>query len=133
MLSRDQIKARVWGPSHHGTVRTVDNFVLQLRSKLERDPGDEATRSYLSGLKVANIFIARLMYGLFLVGQFSVSVWAKSTFGPPTSRLNEVARASINFGFVASLLLGENKLSVWILIFVVNSFFKQMEINKRGK
>ncbi len=38
VLSRDQIQARVWGPSHHGTVRTVDNFVLQLRSKLERDP-----------------------------------------------------------------------------------------------
>jgi DNA-binding response OmpR family regulator len=38
VLSRDQIQARVWGPSHHGTVRTVDNFVLQLRAKLEIDP-----------------------------------------------------------------------------------------------
>ena len=37
-LSRDEIQARVWGPSHHGTLRTIDNFLLQLRSKLESDP-----------------------------------------------------------------------------------------------
>jgi DNA-binding response OmpR family regulator len=28
----------VWGPGHHVTLRTIDNFVLQLRSKLEQDP-----------------------------------------------------------------------------------------------
>ncbi len=38
VLSRDQIQSRVWGPSHHGTPRTIDNFVLQLRTKLEDDP-----------------------------------------------------------------------------------------------
>lgn len=38
VLSREQIQARVWGPSHHGTPRTIDNFILQLRSKLEDDP-----------------------------------------------------------------------------------------------
>jgi DNA-binding response OmpR family regulator len=37
VLSREQIRARVWGPEHHGTLRTIDNFLLQLRSKLERD------------------------------------------------------------------------------------------------
>ncbi|MEN9580453.1 MAG: hypothetical protein RJA70_3462 [Pseudomonadota bacterium] len=46
VLTRDQIKARVWGPSHHGTVRTIDNFLLQLRSKLERDP--QAPRTLLT-------------------------------------------------------------------------------------
>lgn len=40
VLSRDEIKAYVWGPSHHGTVRTIDNFILQLRNKLEHDPQD---------------------------------------------------------------------------------------------
>ena len=35
--SRDQIKARVWGPGHHGTQRTIDNFLAQLRAKLEPD------------------------------------------------------------------------------------------------
>ena len=40
VLSREQIQANVWGPGHHGTTRTVDNFLLQLRSKLEDDPGD---------------------------------------------------------------------------------------------
>lgn len=38
VLTRDEIKSRVWGPSHHGTVRTIDNFLLQLRNKLEKDP-----------------------------------------------------------------------------------------------
>jgi len=37
-LSRDAIFARVWGPSHHGTPRTIDNFIQQLRAKLEVDP-----------------------------------------------------------------------------------------------
>jgi DNA-binding response OmpR family regulator len=38
VLSREQILSRVWGPGHHGTLRTIDNFVLQLRNKLEADP-----------------------------------------------------------------------------------------------
>jgi DNA-binding response OmpR family regulator len=37
-LSRDTIFRRVWGEKHHGTPRTVDNFLQQLRSKLEDDP-----------------------------------------------------------------------------------------------
>lgn len=38
VLSREQLMAAVWGPSHHGTVRTIDNFVLRLRDKLEDNP-----------------------------------------------------------------------------------------------
>src|SRR5579864_3637636 len=38
VLSRDDIFRRVWGPNHHGTARTVDNFIQQLRAKIERDP-----------------------------------------------------------------------------------------------
>lgn len=41
-LSREEIFRRVWGPNHHGTPRTVDNFIQQLRSKLEADPQDPA-------------------------------------------------------------------------------------------
>ncbi len=37
-LSREDIFRRVWGPNHHGTARTVDNFIQQLRAKLEVDP-----------------------------------------------------------------------------------------------
>jgi DNA-binding response OmpR family regulator len=40
VLSREQIQAKVWGPGHHGTTRTVDNFLLQLRAKLEEDPAN---------------------------------------------------------------------------------------------
>ncbi len=38
VLSRQDIQNHVWGPEHHGTLRTIDNFLLQLRSKLEDDP-----------------------------------------------------------------------------------------------
>lgn len=38
VLSRDEIFRRVRGPNHHGTPRTVDNFIQQLRAKLEPDP-----------------------------------------------------------------------------------------------
>jgi DNA-binding response OmpR family regulator len=37
-LGREAIFTRVWGPTHHGTPRTIDNFVQQLRAKLEPDP-----------------------------------------------------------------------------------------------
>jgi DNA-binding response OmpR family regulator len=37
VLSRREIFERVWGPNHHGTPRTIDNFVAQLRQKLEPD------------------------------------------------------------------------------------------------
>ena len=36
--SRAQIFTSVWGEEHHGTHRTIDNFVAQLRGKLEEDP-----------------------------------------------------------------------------------------------
>ena len=39
VLTREQIQTKVWGPLHHGTQRTIDNFILQLRAKLE-DPGE---------------------------------------------------------------------------------------------
>lgn len=42
VLSRQQIFDSVWGPNHHGTPRTIDNFVAQLRSKLEKDPQNPA-------------------------------------------------------------------------------------------
>jgi DNA-binding response OmpR family regulator len=38
--SREEILSRVWGPQHHGTLRTIDNFMLQLRTKLEADPAE---------------------------------------------------------------------------------------------
>jgi DNA-binding response OmpR family regulator len=36
-LTREEVLLKVWGPGHHVTLRTIDNFVLQLRSKLEAD------------------------------------------------------------------------------------------------
>jgi DNA-binding response OmpR family regulator len=38
VLTRDEIFRAVWGPNHHGTPRTIDNFLQQLRAKLEDDP-----------------------------------------------------------------------------------------------
>lgn len=38
VLSRQAIFEHVWGDDHHGTLRTIDNFISQLRQKLEDDP-----------------------------------------------------------------------------------------------
>ena len=40
VLTREDILTRVWGVGHHGTLRTIDNFMLQLRTKLETDPAE---------------------------------------------------------------------------------------------
>ena len=40
VLSREEILTQVWGVGHHGTLRTIDNFLLQLRSKLEKDSAE---------------------------------------------------------------------------------------------
>jgi DNA-binding response OmpR family regulator len=38
VLAREDIFRQVWGGNHHGTPRTVDNFMQQLRAKLEDNP-----------------------------------------------------------------------------------------------
>ena len=38
VLSRQQIVEAAWGPNYFGTQRSVDNFLAQLRAKLEDDP-----------------------------------------------------------------------------------------------
>jgi DNA-binding response OmpR family regulator len=40
VLTREAIFRKVWGENHHGTPRTIDNFMQQLRSKLETDPAN---------------------------------------------------------------------------------------------
>jgi DNA-binding response OmpR family regulator len=37
-LSREQLMQAVWGIDYYGTARTVDNFIVRLRDKLEEDP-----------------------------------------------------------------------------------------------
>ncbi len=37
-LSREQLMQAVWGIDYFGTARTVDNFIVRLREKLETDP-----------------------------------------------------------------------------------------------
>ena len=36
-FTREQLMLAVWGVDHHGTPRTVDNFVARLRAKIEKD------------------------------------------------------------------------------------------------
>jgi DNA-binding response OmpR family regulator len=38
VVTRKDLVDRVWGPGHKVTLRTVDNFLAQLRAKLEPDP-----------------------------------------------------------------------------------------------
>jgi two-component system, OmpR family, alkaline phosphatase synthesis response regulator PhoP len=39
-FSRDELLLAAWGYGYEGTARTVDNFISQLRAKLEPDPED---------------------------------------------------------------------------------------------
>ena len=38
VLKREELLKQVWGIQHRGSKRTVDNFIAQLRAKLEDDP-----------------------------------------------------------------------------------------------
>jgi two-component system response regulator VicR len=38
VISRDELLDKVWGYEHYPCTRTVDNHMLKLRQKLERDP-----------------------------------------------------------------------------------------------
>jgi two-component system alkaline phosphatase synthesis response regulator PhoP len=37
-VSRDQLLDKVWGYDHFPTSRTVDNYIVKLRKKIEDDP-----------------------------------------------------------------------------------------------
>lgn len=50
VLSREEIQTQVWGPEHHGTLRTIDNFMMQLRTKLETDPTEPETLMTVRGV-----------------------------------------------------------------------------------
>ena len=39
-VSRDQLLTNVWGYDESVSTRTVDNFILKLRQKIEKDPAD---------------------------------------------------------------------------------------------
>ena len=38
VISRDELLNEVWGYQNYPSTRTVDNHILKLRQKLERDP-----------------------------------------------------------------------------------------------
>jgi DNA-binding response OmpR family regulator len=38
VISRDELLSQVWGYHNYPSTRTVDNHILKLRQKLERDP-----------------------------------------------------------------------------------------------
>lgn len=40
VVSRDRLLAEVWGHQREVATRTVDNFIVRLRKKIEADPGD---------------------------------------------------------------------------------------------
>ena len=49
VLSRERLLRDVWGLRAAGSPRTVDNFVAQLRSKLEDDPDHPAHITTIRG------------------------------------------------------------------------------------
>jgi DNA-binding response OmpR family regulator len=45
-MSRDVVLEGAWGLDYQGTERTIDNFVVSLRKKLEQDP--EAPKHFVT-------------------------------------------------------------------------------------
>ena len=37
-VSRDELLSNIWGYEETPTTRTVDNFIVKLRSRIEKDP-----------------------------------------------------------------------------------------------
>jgi DNA-binding response OmpR family regulator len=42
VLSREELLSKVWGYQNYPTTRTVDNHILKLRQKLEKEPSSPA-------------------------------------------------------------------------------------------
>ena len=42
VISRDELLNEVWGYQNYPSTRTVDNHILKLRQKLEKDPANPA-------------------------------------------------------------------------------------------
>ena len=40
VITREELLNSVWGYEHYPTTRTVDNHILRLRQKIERDPAN---------------------------------------------------------------------------------------------
>jgi DNA-binding response OmpR family regulator len=40
VISRDELLSEVWGYQNYPSTRTVDNHILKIRQKLERDPAN---------------------------------------------------------------------------------------------
>ena len=54
VISRDTLLAEIWGHQAEIATRTVDNFIVRLRKKIEPDPADPAylLTVYGSGYKL---------------------------------------------------------------------------------
>src|SRR5213596_2392374 len=50
VLSRDELLNEVWGYQNYPSTRTVDNHLLRLRQKLERDPANPVHFSSVHGM-----------------------------------------------------------------------------------
>src|SRR5437899_844591 len=49
VISRDELLSEVWGYQHYPSTRTVDNHILKIRQKLEKDPANPV--HFLADLK----------------------------------------------------------------------------------
>jgi len=55
VISRDELLSEVWGYQHYPSTRTVDNHILKIRQKLEKDPANPV--HFLADLKDGYKFV----------------------------------------------------------------------------
>jgi hypothetical protein len=79
-------------------------------------------KELVSNLKIFNIYLARCFFFVVFLNLY-VSFKCSCNLNSKESLVN----FSISLALLASLILNENKLSIWFLIFILNSYFKSVE------
>ncbi len=108
-------------------INNMESLIME--SKLDKQNSNlniSTSHFYLSSLKTINIQLARLTFLLFFVNIFILCTMNLSL-------KNKHQNLVISLGLFMSLILGENKLSVWMLIFILDSFLRQFVVNSKSK
>ena len=63
IIQRDDLMSDVWGIEYDISTRTVDNFILKLRQKIEVDPNNPKIILTVHGIGIQDDFIVNLKFG----------------------------------------------------------------------
>ncbi len=107
-------------------INNMESLIIESKLDKSLSSSTSSGKSYLLSLKIFNIQLARLTYALFMANIVIICTKYNS------NSMGKYQNLVISLGLFMSLILGENKLSVWILIFILDSLFKQFNLNSKS-